>query len=543
MTSPPQWHPALAADALPAGGAAPARVQGRQIALFRLADGSVRACNNRCPHEGYPLCEGHVDAAGVLTCQWHNWKFDLATGANLYGGDGLRLYPAEQRGDGQVWVDVADEPPARLQARALAALDDAMELDDRPRIARELARLERDGGSPAQAVAHAVLAGHARLRDGMTHAHAVAECWLRLRDELDDPVQRLACSTEAVGYLGREAMRQPVVPYSDATSAWDAARFAAAVEAQDEAAALAPLQGALQSGVALDALMPTLTQVALAHYNDFGHTLIYLSHLPGLVARLGTASLRPLLRAWVRAAVRCTREDLLPDFKAYAPALRAWPATPAAHAATAADVQTLAAAFEARSVRDTLATVVDAAAVQPPDQLREALLVAGAHHLLRFDEAHALRTDNPVADNVGWLDFSHAITFAHALRRLLPLGSPLWREGLLQMALFLGRNRAYLVPGLDSAEARRPWAVADGAAFDAACRAQVLDHGLDPDIFPAHLLKTWLAVRGEIAGGVAPDTAASMRAALRRLMAARFKQRHSLRLAHQALALVGRESG
>ena len=67
----------------------------------------MHACNNRCPHEGYPLVEGVLDAQCVLTCNWHNWKFDLKTGETLYGGDRLRVYPVMVR-EGMVHVDVAD---------------------------------------------------------------------------------------------------------------------------------------------------------------------------------------------------------------------------------------------------------------------------------------------------------------------------------------------------------------------------------------------------------------------------------------------------
>jgi hypothetical protein len=37
----------------------------------------VHAFDDKCPHQGYPLSQGTV-AGCVLTCQWHNWKFDLA---------------------------------------------------------------------------------------------------------------------------------------------------------------------------------------------------------------------------------------------------------------------------------------------------------------------------------------------------------------------------------------------------------------------------------------------------------------------------------
>jgi nitrite reductase/ring-hydroxylating ferredoxin subunit len=79
----PRWQRAVPGNRLAADGSLAVKIDGRQIALFQGAGGSVRACNNRCPHEGYPLCEGHVDEGGVLTCRWHNWKFDLRTGANL----------------------------------------------------------------------------------------------------------------------------------------------------------------------------------------------------------------------------------------------------------------------------------------------------------------------------------------------------------------------------------------------------------------------------------------------------------------------------
>ena len=89
--------------------------------------------------------------------------------------------------------------------------------------------------------------------------------------------------------------------------------------------------------------------------------------------------------------------------------------------------------------------------------------------------------------------------------------------------------------------ALRRWAVADAEAFDAQCIATLLDHGLALYIFSAHLLKTWTAVRDQIALGVPEATAQAMRAAVNRLFSARFKQRHVLRTAHQAVGFVARE--
>ena len=146
-----------------------------------------------------------------------------------------------------------------------------------------------------------------------------------------------------------------------------------------------------------------------------------------------------------------------------------------------------------------------------------------------------------MADNVGWLDFSHALTFGHAVRLQCTRQPALWPQGLLQMALFVGRNTPYLAADDPAMPALRRWNVADAEAFDAQCTARVLDHGLAQYIFPVHLLKTSVAMRDEIALGVPEATAQALRAAVNRLFGARFKQRHLLRTAHQAVGFVARE--
>lgn len=51
-----------------------------------LAENSLCAARNRCPHLGLPLAKGPGGlkyADGKITCPWHNSRFDLATGDNL----------------------------------------------------------------------------------------------------------------------------------------------------------------------------------------------------------------------------------------------------------------------------------------------------------------------------------------------------------------------------------------------------------------------------------------------------------------------------
>lgn len=53
-------------------------VGGRHVALFRLDD-EFFALDNLCLHRGGPLCEGPI-AAGIVTCPWHGWSFEIRTG-------------------------------------------------------------------------------------------------------------------------------------------------------------------------------------------------------------------------------------------------------------------------------------------------------------------------------------------------------------------------------------------------------------------------------------------------------------------------------
>jgi nitrite reductase/ring-hydroxylating ferredoxin subunit len=87
--------------ALDADGRAVVEEDGHEIALF-LVDGRAHALANTCPHEGNPLVEGEL-LGPTLTCAYHNWKFDLDTGACLFGEEPARVYPTEIR-DGEVWI-------------------------------------------------------------------------------------------------------------------------------------------------------------------------------------------------------------------------------------------------------------------------------------------------------------------------------------------------------------------------------------------------------------------------------------------------------
>ena len=134
-----------------------------------------------------------------------------------------------------------------------------------------------------------------------------------------------------------------------------------------------------------------------------------------------------------------------------------------------------------------------------------------------------------------------ALTFGHALREQCARQPHLWPRGLLQLALFVGRNSTYLDKEVSGDAAIGDWGVSDETAFHEHAIATIVDHGAGLPIFPAHWLKTWSAVRAEVEAGLPGNARTAMLAAVNRLLAVRFKQRHPLRTAHQALGFVAKE--
>lgn len=81
-------------------------VEGRQVAVFLLSDGSVRAVDAVCPHRGGPLADGQVDTS-VLICPLHAYAFRLDDGTCTTDGIGkIRTYRAEVVG-GSITIHIS----------------------------------------------------------------------------------------------------------------------------------------------------------------------------------------------------------------------------------------------------------------------------------------------------------------------------------------------------------------------------------------------------------------------------------------------------
>ncbi|WP_035717771.1 Rieske (2Fe-2S) protein [Gordonia terrae] len=78
-------------------------VQGKQIAVFRLTDGTLRATDAVCPHRGGPLADGQFDL-GKVVCPLHQYAFGLADGRCTSDDVGsVGVYRVEDR-DGEIVI-------------------------------------------------------------------------------------------------------------------------------------------------------------------------------------------------------------------------------------------------------------------------------------------------------------------------------------------------------------------------------------------------------------------------------------------------------
>jgi nitrite reductase (NADH) small subunit len=82
-------------------------VEGGDLYALCNVDGEVRAMSGRCPHHGGPLGQGALEGS-LVTCPWHAWPFDSATGACAFN-DALRIPTFEVRIEaGQILVNLPE---------------------------------------------------------------------------------------------------------------------------------------------------------------------------------------------------------------------------------------------------------------------------------------------------------------------------------------------------------------------------------------------------------------------------------------------------
>ncbi|TWU33372.1 Rieske (2Fe-2S) protein [Novipirellula artificiosorum] len=77
------------------------------IAIFRQR-GQLYAIDGVCAHQGGPIATGEVHD-GCVTCPWHGWQYELATGIQTINKKPLqRVFQVRER-DGRIEIGIDDE--------------------------------------------------------------------------------------------------------------------------------------------------------------------------------------------------------------------------------------------------------------------------------------------------------------------------------------------------------------------------------------------------------------------------------------------------
>jgi nitrite reductase/ring-hydroxylating ferredoxin subunit len=156
-------------------------VDGHVVLLWRDG-GRVFALDNRCPHMGFPLDQGTC-ADGLLTCHWHQARFDLESGGTFDSwADDVPTFPVEVRGD-DVWVSTAArrDPAAYYQHR----LQHGLEHNIRLVLAKTAIGLAATGGDVSAALATALDYGANNRVQGWGSGLTMLACFARLIPQLE----------------------------------------------------------------------------------------------------------------------------------------------------------------------------------------------------------------------------------------------------------------------------------------------------------------------------------------------------------------------
>lgn len=109
-TPEPRWVDLCGVDELQVGIGRQIRMETLELAVFKLADGTICVLDDCCPHAGASLARGHVEDGNVI-CPRHAWFFDLKTGRMP---DSKLFYVptfAVRIAYGRIWADISRPIP------------------------------------------------------------------------------------------------------------------------------------------------------------------------------------------------------------------------------------------------------------------------------------------------------------------------------------------------------------------------------------------------------------------------------------------------
>ncbi|MEO5680646.1 MAG: Rieske 2Fe-2S domain-containing protein [Acidimicrobiales bacterium] len=416
---------------------------GTQPVCVFMSDGQPFAVDDRCPHMGFPLHRGSVES-GLLTCHWHNARFDLGSGGTLDPwADDVRSYPVEVV-DGRVLVVVEPESgrPAHLARRLEEGLEQGITLV----VAKAVLGLLEAGTATGEIVRVGVAFGTRYRAAGWGAGLTVLTAMANVLPSLD-PADRPLALVHGLAFVSRDTRgrppRFPLLPLggrvpAERLGAW----YRRFVETRSGDAAERALASAVATVGPAEVAELMFAAAADHVFLDGGHTLDFTNKAFEVLDHVGGAEAGAVLPTLAAQTAGASRSEERGSWR-HPHDLAVLIAT-----ATAALPQRWAtrldgfdhvdgAAALARSIlsEDPVEVVaaLDAAisAGAEPEEVGRAVALAAALRITRF------HTQN---DHGDWDEVHHAFTTANALHQAL-LRSP--TPELLRGA-YHGALRVYL---------------------------------------------------------------------------------------------------
>ena len=430
---------------------------GTQPICVLWSDGAAYALDDRCPHMGFPLHRGSVES-GLLTCHWHNARFDLSSGGTLDPwADDVRTYPVEIE-DGRVTVVV--EPEGDRTGHLLHRLEEGLEQGITLVIAKAVLGLLDNAVAPSDIVRAGVDFGTRYREAGWGAGLTVLTSMANVLPHLDPADHGLAL-VHGLTFVSRDtrgrAPRFPLLPLggelpADRLELW----YRRFIETRSSDAAERTLASAVATQDASTVAGMMFAAVTDHVFLDGGHTIDFtnkafevLEHLgweraadvlPTLVSQTASASRSEERGSWRfpddLAGMIATAAASLPERLAAAPredvdhdgdavAKLAW-------LLLSEEPATVVGAID-----EALVTGID------PDELGRAVAYAAALRITRFHIQN---------DHGDWDEVHHAFTSANALHQALRRAP----TPELLRAIYHGALRVYLDRFLNVPAARLP---------------------------------------------------------------------------------------
>jgi len=434
-------------EKLQADGRLLTKAGGHGVCVF-WHEGRAYAVDDRCPHMGFPLHRGTVEA-GLVTCHWHHARFDLTTGGTLDPfADDARAFPVEVEGDDvYLVVDPPDDQVDHLRRRLAEGLEGGLTLV----TAKAVLGLLEAGVPTADIVRVGVDFGTANRAQGWGSGLTVLVAMANLLPWLD-PADHALALVHGLAFVARDTAnrppRFPLTPLGDAPvpierlTDW----YRRFIETRSSDAAERTLVTALAGGASPAEVADMMTAAVTDHvFVDIGHTLDFTNKAFEAVDLLGWDSAVAVLPTLTGQTAGASRSEEGSQWR-YPNDLAALVAQTELRPGDGAfdDVAGLAwRLLEDDPFGVVAALVAAAAAGADGEQLGRAVALAAGLRITRF------HTQNDFGD---WDSVHHAFTYANALHQcLVRHPSPLLLRGVVH-----GAVRVYLDRFLNVPAARLP---------------------------------------------------------------------------------------